>query len=221
MSTSPITLRSGRRLLPLPAAVAAAGPATPVPAAGPVATDCWLATYHASPRDSGSRSLCVTPAPVLSEVAQRARAVREMQARADAQGLLCGSNISPPSWYTPSADHPGRPRMWKRDWVDGAIIRPRGMMDDLVEGWGEARRRAWVEAERVKLGMEKNEDSEGEEDVEVKVEEDVKVKVEEEEDVKVKVEREEGVKVKVETEGMEDVVVKEEEDVWVKEEEEE
>ncbi|KAK4107945.1 hypothetical protein N656DRAFT_456151 [Canariomyces notabilis] len=104
-------------------------------------------TAPSTPADSDSSS--ATSQTAVDEGLLRAWARKEMASYAAEAGLPNGAPVRAPGWYRPVSRFLSgrRPRAWIKDWVTGEI-RPRTMLDEMVENMTAERRQRWVEDER-------------------------------------------------------------------------
>jgi len=72
------------------------------------------------------------------EEEKRRQAVAWMTAKS--WNLPNGDPVHPPPWYRRDWRNTSRPVVWKKDWVTG-IIRPRRVMDDMLDGELDQRRK--------------------------------------------------------------------------------
>ncbi|GAB1315916.1 hypothetical protein MFIFM68171_06126 [Madurella fahalii] len=73
----------------------------------------------------------------------RAQARDEMTRRGAA--LANGSPVPVPEWYW--RESRARPVAWIKDWVTG-VVRPRRMVDDMVENMGWEKREGWLRRQK-------------------------------------------------------------------------
>lgn len=115
-----------------PRAASPPSPASPTPSSSPTS---------GGRQDEAPDFVEPDPAAIegWGEAEKRRQAVAWMTAKS--WNLPNGEPVRPPPWYRRDWRNTSRPVAWKKDWVTG-IIRPRRMMDDMLDGELDRRRKA-------------------------------------------------------------------------------